>query len=294
MREAHHAAGVARCEAVDLAHRAAAEELLGIRGAGLAEAVPDHLHRLLLGHGAQVDLLVHAVGEVGHRLNRVSELGLSEDDDLKELLGVGLEVEEDPQDLERPGRELLPLVEKEHWRHALLERGLEDQGLEPADAGLDGAAPRGIGVAHELKELSDEREHVPALGVKQQVRGDALGRAQTREERAAERALAASDGAVDDVEPPLQAQRDLEPVEAELMGLGGVEALRIRRVREGLAAESDDLEVVHICSASSCGLADARSAASRVMIPWRLSCARCMSSVLMPMLWPVCRMLCIW
>ena len=186
-QQVHQARNPARA-AVDLAQRARGEEL-AVAAGGDAQPVAHVLARLRRAERAQAPAHADALAQLAQlvRVELVVELGLPEQQDLDQLRGRGLEVREQPDLLERLGREVLRLVDDQQHAAALallLEQELVELVRElRARASLREQPELGADRAQQIVAREHRIEDEGHLGVA----------AEPLEQRAAERGLAGAD-----------------------------------------------------------------------------------------------------
>ena len=174
--------GHAAREGVHLADRAAREERTRAAAGRGGHAVRDVLAGLGAVEAAEMpahgDALVELL-EVRAR-QQVAQLGLSDEHDLQQLRGLGLEVRQHPQLLERAAVERLRLVDHHHHAPAaplLVEQEVVQRGEHLAPGAGRGDPELVVDLLHELEPGQDR---VQDVGVLRGVVGAAQQRAQER------------------------------------------------------------------------------------------------------------------
>src|SRR5215813_7923164 len=206
---------------------------------GDAKSRADVVTRFFRGQGQDAAAKPDALLELAQlgAIQLVQELWLSDEENLQQLLRIGLEVREEPDLLEGFETQVLGLVEGQHG--VLTGPAPVDQevvqGDEPLDVGLTG-----LGDAEVL-------EHVLENSLEGQGRVEDEGRGtvtlQAAQERAQERGLAGADLAREEDEPlvlldPVEQLRERLPVPGRR-----VEEARIRRGVEGLLLKAEEREI---------------------------------------------------
>ena len=196
-----------------------------------------------LGELAQLDARQH-----------FAQLGLTDQDDLQQLLRRGLEVREQPHLLERFRRQVLRLIDDHHDAAALRVR-FQQAPVEEVDEVLDA---RRVLVAHEDAELfADRQDELDGRQLRVEDDGDVGMARHALEQRAHHGGLAGADlaGQLDEaagfVDPVQQMRERLG------MPLAHEEIARVRGDGEGLLAQSEKARV-HAGMQAKRGKDDAR------------------------------------
>ena len=159
------------------------------------------------------------------------QLRLAHEHDLDQLLGVRLQVRDEPDLLEHLGREVLGLVDEEHDVAALLPR-LEQESVQRVDVVLERAAGDG-----DVQVLEGRAQQLGRGERRIEHEGSGGARVEPREEIARERRLARSHLTGDEDESAPLAPAELQVGEGLRVALGQVEVLGVRGEVEGLLRE---------------------------------------------------------
>src|SRR5581483_748649 len=123
---------------------------------GHAQAVPNVGDRLLMGQGIEVVASRNALRELAQLVagQQLAQLRLSDEDDLQQLLRVGLEIGEEPYLLEHLRSQILSLIDHEHDA-AAVAMGTQQIVTEDVDEILEASRRR---VRYPDAELLADRE----------------------------------------------------------------------------------------------------------------------------------------
>ena len=135
--KAHDASRITACGPVHRQQRTKGEQPFSGGAACQSQTVPHKSDGLPSVERAQHEVLVDAVLEVGQPVDDLFKFALPEDDDLQQLLGVGLVVEQLAQHFEAVGCQLLPFIDAEQHDTPAFHGKAEQRVLD----GFDAVAP---------------------------------------------------------------------------------------------------------------------------------------------------------
>ena len=130
MAEPGDVAGVALSGSMDFLDGLIGEERRASRVAGLREPELNQLLGFVLVERIQDVFEADAIEEIADLAHAWQELQLGHQDELEQLVLVGLVVEQSPEDFQGEGVQLLRLVNEQHDRFALLNAPLKEERLD--------------------------------------------------------------------------------------------------------------------------------------------------------------------